>query len=451
MAHLNIGRLVLFIAALLASLDAQAALPRYNGFLRIMASECQAALMPATWPERQAGSCRLNGSTLIREQQAGTCNYHALAAVLDRSPVFGTRREPVSVGNLVFHNHVRQLFSRIVLATANDHSLQAFTLTSLTRGLGGFHELAIEDFARNGAIVPLAAVTPAFEENIESYIDGGFLGHVMLQVPANEQASLIAQIRQAIAALIHYGSIAPHIALVNLMANPMESELTLAWQQFTAMALSALPEEWGMSTLPPLRPVTGMTMTTYRARVHRDDSPAGIEDEELLEEMEAMAAEGILPGGADHGDDLPLEGAYARSGARPTFIHEKDEYDVRKEVSFSHLEPLIAESLSRGIPVLIAMVWPQFLADHDGVLHFSEGRVMRLTPEALNDLSAKHAVSIVDILKDEKGAVAYYKLQNSWGTDAGDGGHYYITPGYLSVLLESLTVFHWEKPSRKRR
>jgi bleomycin hydrolase len=121
------------------------------------------------------------------------------------------------------------------------------------------------------------------------------------------------------------------------------------------------------------------------------------------------------------------------------------------EGSVRQIETLIAAQIDKGLAVpLTYFHHPEYVDSETGIMSIeafnnplgSFGKPLSRDDKVAFGLNSNaHAVEIVGYERDPKtGRILKYKIRNSWGDEAGDGGYYHMMADYFALYASSVLM-----------
>ena len=118
------------------------------------------------------------------------------------------------------------------------------------------------------------------------------------------------------------------------------------------------------------------------------------------------------------------------------------------KMPFSKMHNEIAESIEKGEPVHVS-VWmaPDYYREDTGVMSLSAfGGDAKIAKNA--KIEGGHAILITGVYRDPSSKVVGYRIQNSWGKEAGDLGYFYMDIDYFESFMVDIQIL---RAPQKRR
>lgn len=117
-------------------------------------------------------------------------------------------------------------------------------------------------------------------------------------------------------------------------------------------------------------------------------------------------------------------------------------------VSYEKMYEAIDASLERGVGVYLGFeVVTKFFNDETGVISLAANKAGAAEIRAAKS-DGGHAVLVTGLYRDADGKVVGLRIQNSWGTKAGNNGYYYMDRDYFEVYMRSIVIR--EPPTAKQ-
>lgn len=430
----------------------KAGLPLYSAADRAAANSCQQLLMPKSWPKRKrAPDCSLPHIG-IHTQAAGTCTYYSLATVIEhRGFTNQPDHTPVSAPYFILQKRILDSFKAVVGNTYKQ-SGEVATLfpETLTKPFEGFPTDDLEAYIRRKFFIPAHMFQEDFsiEEHMESlkfrnqihYIQ--ILGEIKLR-------PLKKQITDAVKKLIkaHKNSSMLNFHNVLFLTSFSEwaqnnSRINDSLDAQTLAAFNAL--EVAFAQYQDL--IWTLVSPNKNPAPKLDDIPSvrGYDDQGFTFTELEIRRYNASPENFD-GLDFDSDEFLGLTSDTPVNYTPQFTDDNNDVVDLDTIATDIELSLKSGVPIQVGIHWHYHLLDINGIVHLTPHDALQTQPAYYTaDRSRSHTLVIVGYEKNTKDKVTYYKLQNAWSTTAGDGGYFYITPEYLSVLAEQFTFFEWQ-------
>jgi len=118
------------------------------------------------------------------------------------------------------------------------------------------------------------------------------------------------------------------------------------------------------------------------------------------------------------------------------------------QVNYERMYEAIDDSLKRGVGVYLGFdVIRKFFNNETGVISLAANKAGAAEIRAAKS-DGGHAVLVTGIYRDVESKVVGFRIQNSWGTRAGNNGYYYMDRDYFEVYMRTIVIREPPSPTQ---